>query len=102
VESVLAGCPGVLEVAVIGLASAKWGETVHAVVVSDGRLTARDIIDFATKRLASYKCPKAVSFVESLPRTATGKVRKHELREMIAAASAATTGLPAASTTAPA
>jgi acyl-coenzyme A synthetase/AMP-(fatty) acid ligase len=43
-----------------------------------------------------------VSFVESLPRTATGKVRKHELREMIAAASAATTGLPAASTTAPA
>ena len=95
VESVLAECPGVLEVAVIGVASAKWGETVHAVVVSDGRPTARDIIDFATKRLASYKCPKAVSFVETMPRTATGKLRKGELREMITAAA---TGLSAAST----
>ncbi len=85
VEEVLERCPGVAEVAVIGLPDAEFGEQVAAVVVpSDPDLTADALIAFCRDQLASYKKPRAVFFTDSLPRNALGKVQKHVLREGIA------------------
>jgi malonyl-CoA/methylmalonyl-CoA synthetase len=85
VEEVLAQCPGVAEVAVIGLPDAEFGEQVAAVVVrSDPSLTADDLITFCRDQLASYKKPRTVFFADALPRNALGKVQKHLLREEIA------------------
>jgi acyl-CoA synthetase (AMP-forming)/AMP-acid ligase II len=72
--------PGVAEVAVIGVPSAEWGETVAAVVVPAGELEVGDLLAFAGSRLASFKRPREVRLVESLPRNALGKVLRHELR----------------------
>lgn len=83
VENELAACPGIAEVAVIGVPDARWGETVKAVVVgvSGHEVAQADVIAFAKRRLARFKCPTSVDVVESLPRTATGKVIKTELRK---------------------
>ncbi|MGH8976378.1 MAG: class I adenylate-forming enzyme family protein, partial [Acidimicrobiia bacterium] len=83
VENVLSGHPDVAEVAVIGVPHERWGETVKALVVSrpDTPSNPRAIITFARSRLAGYKCPTSVDFVEALPRNASGKVLKRELRE---------------------
>jgi malonyl-CoA/methylmalonyl-CoA synthetase len=80
VEDVLLEHPGVAEVAVIGVPSAEWGETVAAVVVPAGELEVDDLLAFAGSRLASFKRPREVRLVESLPRNALGKVLRHELR----------------------
>ncbi len=81
VESVLAGHPGVADVAVIGVPSTTWGETPLAFVVArDGRVDPSDIIEFARAHLAHFKCPTAVEFVDELPRNPSGKVLKRELR----------------------
>ena len=82
VERVLVEHPDVADVAVIGLPSEKWGETVHAVVAprESSNPDAADLIAFARGRLAHYKCPTGVSFVTTLPRNATGKILKRELR----------------------
>lgn len=85
VEQVLRGHPGVAEVAVIGAAHPKWGESVRAVVVpSPGQKPdAADIIAFCGGRLASYKKPTSVVFVEELPKDSFGsKVKKNVLRRM--------------------
>lgn len=84
VENVLAEHPDVFESAVIGVPSERWGETVKAVVVPrPGRHPqAEDIIRFTRARLAHYKCPTLVEIVEALPRNATGKVLKTELRQL--------------------
>jgi len=81
VEDVLLGHPSVAEVAVSGLPSDEWGETVCAWVVTDGvaALDGAALIAFAAERLAPYKCPRQVRFVASLPRNAMGKVRRSEL-----------------------
>jgi long-chain acyl-CoA synthetase len=86
VESVIAGFPGVADVAVIGVPHAKWGETVKAIVVaaSETDIEADDILAFARQRLATFKCPTSVDFVAALPRNASGKVLKRELRELYA------------------
>jgi malonyl-CoA/methylmalonyl-CoA synthetase len=82
VEEVLEGCPGVTEVAVVGLPDEEFGERVTAVVVrTDPELTEREIQDFCRDDLASYKKPREVVFVDELPRNAMGKVLKHEVRE---------------------
>jgi malonyl-CoA/methylmalonyl-CoA synthetase len=82
VEDVLLSHPGVEEVAVVGTPSEEWGETVTAVVVpSGGALEERELLEFAAERLASFKRPRLVRVVESLPRNALGKVLKHELLE---------------------
>ena len=78
VEAVLARHPGVREVAVVGVPSAEWGETVEAFVVGDPDLGSLD--DLATRELASFKRPRRVHFVEALPRNALGKVVRGELR----------------------
>ncbi len=83
VEGVLAGHPDVADVAVIGVPSQRWGETPLAVLVPrPGRSPeAADIIDWARQRMAHYKCPSSVAFVDVLPRNPSGKVLKRVLRE---------------------
>jgi fatty-acyl-CoA synthase len=84
VEAVLAAHPAVREVAVIGVPDHKWGESVRAVVVChDGhQATEAELIEWCRERLAGYKRPKQVVFVQEsdLPRTATGKVQHRILR----------------------
>lgn len=83
VESALFGHPAVKDVAVIGVPSEKWGEEVKAVVVAKpgAEVGEADLIAYARERIAGYKCPKSVDFVEALPRNATGKLLKRELRK---------------------
>jgi acyl-CoA synthetase (AMP-forming)/AMP-acid ligase II len=83
VEEVLHGHPDLAEVAVIGVPDERWGETVRAVVVPRAGVSIdpAEVIAFARDRLAHFKCPTGVDVAESLPRTATGKVKKAELRE---------------------
>jgi acyl-CoA synthetase (AMP-forming)/AMP-acid ligase II len=73
---------------VIGLPDEKWGETVCAVVeANDGAaVDERELIEFCTERLASYKKPSSVRVVDALPRTAGGKPKKFLLRERFAGA----------------
>jgi fatty-acyl-CoA synthase len=81
VEGVLAGHPAVAEVAVIGVPDPKWGEVPRALVVSRPgvELTAEALLSYCQGRLARYKTPKTVLFVEALPRTAAGKVDRRAL-----------------------
>ena len=82
IENVILGHPGVAEVAVIGVPSAKWGESPVAVVVSkDTALTDQDVLGHCAGKLARYKIPKRVHFTEAIPRTPTGKALKRLLRE---------------------
>ncbi|WP_436761423.1 AMP-binding enzyme [Streptosporangium sp. V21-05] len=82
VESALAGHLAVLETAVIGVPSERWGETPLAVVVPrpGQEATEEELLAWTRERLAHYKCPTAVSFVDALPRNPSGKVLKRELR----------------------
>jgi fatty-acyl-CoA synthase len=82
VEDVLTSHPAVREVAVIGIPDEKWGELVTGLVVTDGSdVSAEELIKHCRDSLAGYKCPKRIEFVDSLPRTATGKLQKFKLRE---------------------
>jgi long-chain acyl-CoA synthetase len=83
VEEALSQHPAVAEVAVIGVPHERWGESVKALVVPapGSDLSADDLIAFARERLAGYKLPRSVDFVEELPRTPSGKVLKRELRD---------------------
>jgi acyl-CoA synthetase (AMP-forming)/AMP-acid ligase II len=83
VEAALAEHPAVAEVAVIGVPDATWGEAVTAVVVPRRgveRPGEQELIDFTRERIASYKKPRRVHFVDALPRNPNGKVLKYELR----------------------
>lgn len=87
VEQALAAHPSVLEVAVVGIPDAHWGEAVMAFVVcrQRGGVTALELQEFARKRLARFKVPKAIEFVDALPKTATGKIQKFVLRASVEA-----------------
>ena len=83
VEAALYKHPAVLECAVIGVPSEKWGETPKALIVLREGMTAteEEIIAFSREHLAHFRCPTSVDFVESLPRTVTGKLQKFLIRE---------------------
>ena len=86
VEEVLATHPGVAEVAVLGLPDPDFGEQVVAVVVpaaGQPRPEAQALVDWCKDRLASFKKPRRVELVDTLPRNALGKVQKHVLRERL-------------------
>jgi fatty-acyl-CoA synthase len=76
--------PKVKDVAVIGIADAKWGERVHAVIIlRDGEApTPDEILDWCKDRIAGYKRPRSVTFIaeNDMPRTATGKILHRVLR----------------------
>jgi acyl-CoA synthetase (AMP-forming)/AMP-acid ligase II len=69
-------------VAVIGVPHEKWGETAKAMVVRkpDAEVTEQDIIDYARERLARFKCPTSVDWIDALPRNPSGKILKKDLR----------------------
>lgn len=83
VEGMLYQHPAVLEAACIGIPHEQWGETIAALIVLKPEATATeaDIIAFCREHMAHFKCPRAVSFVDALPRTATGKIQKNQLRD---------------------
>ncbi len=84
VENALYEHPAVLEAAVIGIPSERWGEAVHAIVVLRPGATATeaDLVSFCHDRIAGYKCPKSVDFhSEPLPKSGPGKILKTELRK---------------------
>lgn len=83
VDNVLLAHPEVAEAATVGVPSAEWGESPYAVVVrrESSTLTAEALIGWSRERLAHFKCPVGVRFVDALPRTALGKVRKAAIRE---------------------
>jgi fatty-acyl-CoA synthase len=86
VEEVLYTHPSVAEAAVVGLPDPKWGENVTAVIVLREGTTATEaeIIATARDRLAGFKKPKRVIFVDELPKTVSGKIIKRELRDRFA------------------
>ena len=83
VEDVLYSNEKVLEAAVIGVPDDLWGESVRALVVKKPQtdLTEEEVIDFCDKRLARYKRPKSVVFLDCLPKNASNKILKRELKE---------------------
>lgn len=82
VENALMGHPGIADVAVIGVPDEKWGETAKAIVVRKPgvEVSEQDIIDYARERLARFKCPTSVDWVDALPRNPSGKILKKDLR----------------------
>lgn len=86
IENLLIGSPDIAEASVVGKTDPRWGEIVVAVVVPrEGRSVASDqVLQLLEGRIARYKHPKEVFVVEALPKTALGKIRKEEVRQMVA------------------
>ncbi len=82
IENAVSTLEGVAEVAVVGVPDERWGESIRAVVVvRDGHRVTEDDIDKAClERIAAYKRPRSVDFVDELPKTGSGKIQRHELR----------------------
>ena len=83
VENALSGHPAIADVAVIGVPDDRWGETVKALIVlkPGAPPDAADIVAWTRGRIAHFKAPKSVDFVDVIPRNATGKILRRELRE---------------------
>ncbi|NYF24747.1 long-chain-fatty-acid--CoA ligase [Sporosarcina sp. JAI121] len=83
VEGVLYGHPAVLEAAVIAVPHEKWGETPHAYIVlrKDKTATEQEIITFCKEKLAHFKTVTGITFVDELPKTASGKIQKVQIRD---------------------
>ena len=91
VESALMRHPAIAEVAVIGEPDEQWGEVVIAIAAlkPSQSLTIDELRDFAGGQLARYKLPRRLEIVPALPRNATGKILKYQLRQTFAKADAA-------------
>ena len=83
VEGVMMRHPAICEIAVVGVPDERWGETPHAfVVLNDGvSATAEELTAYARDNMAHFKAPRRFTFVEQLPKTATGKIQKYVLRK---------------------
>ncbi|HLI38244.1 MAG TPA: acyl-CoA synthetase, partial [Streptosporangiaceae bacterium] len=83
VEQAIDSHPAVREVCVVGVPDEKWGERPKAFVVlrEGAQASEQDIIRHVRARIAAYKAPGAVVFVDALPKTSTGKIQKFVLRE---------------------
>ncbi|MDJ0343892.1 fatty acyl-CoA synthetase [Streptomyces sp. H10-C2] len=84
VEDVLYEHPAVAEVAVVGLPDDRWIEAITAVVVPRGEVTEDELMDYARGKLVHFKAPKRVLLIDELPRNASGKILKRELRDRFA------------------
>ena len=87
VENALTLHPAVTDLAVLGVPDEEMGESVRAVVqaapeATPGPELERELLDFLRARIAHYKVPRSVLFVEELPRTLTGKLQKHKIRDL--------------------
>jgi len=87
----LIDCPDILEACVVGQPDERWGEAAVAAVVPKpgARISESQVMALFEGRIAHYKRPRAVVFVETLPRNALGKVRREGLKAMLASAAAA-------------
>lgn len=83
VEDALSSHPDIADVAVVGKPHPEWGETVSALIVprDPGKTTEGELISYLQSRLAKYKIPRIFRFVNELPRTPSGKLQKHKIRE---------------------
>ena len=83
-ENALAAHPAILEAAIVGRPDEKWGEVVKAFVVRRPgcEVSAAEIVEFLKARIASFKLPREVSFLDALPRNPSGKILKTTLRKM--------------------
>ena len=82
VEQTILAHPAVREAAVIGVPHARWGESPRAIVAAGGPVSAEEIIAHCRGRIAHYKCPTSVVFVDELPKMTNGKISKIELRRL--------------------
>ena len=85
VEDFLYKCPGVKDVQVVGVPSKKYGEQPGAFIVKHqgyDDMTEQDVLDFCRNKIAWYKTPKYIAFVDDFPMNAAGKILKYELRKM--------------------
>ncbi|MCB0181482.1 MAG: AMP-binding protein, partial [Anaerolineae bacterium] len=85
VEQVLRRHPAVDEACVFGVEDTEWGQRVAAIVVvkRGAELSTQELMDFSRDHLAGYKVPRLIHFIDALPRTASGKIRRDEVRRQI-------------------
>ena len=88
VEAVLHEHPAVADVAILGMPDERWGEVGLALVLPCDEVTEEQLLEHCGQRLARFKVPRSVRFVDALPRSATGKLLKRELREGLSARAA--------------
>jgi acyl-CoA synthetase (AMP-forming)/AMP-acid ligase II len=86
VEAVLYTLPEIEEVAVVGRPDERWGEAVTAIIVArpGKKISEETVVAHCRRKIASYKKPTRIVFVDRLPHNASGKIKKNVLREMLA------------------
>ena len=82
IEEVLLMHPAVLEAGVVGASDERWGQVPVAFVVKSKEVTAEELLAFCVEKLARYKVPKEVHFLSDLPRNASKKLLRRELRQL--------------------